>query len=76
MHSTTDNRVPIEQDAVENRGSIARVTNMPRGPGDTVTPAVSTESDAQAVTPSAEYVVDCIFGHCTTLGGFQYWFRW
>ena len=76
MRSATDTTVLIEQDGVENRVSIDRVTKMPRGPGDTVTPATRTESDAEVATPSAEYVVDRIFGHRTARGGVEYKVRW
>ena len=72
----TDTTDLIEQeDGVENRVGIEGVTKMPRGSGDTVTPARSGESDAQVATPSAEYVVDRIFGHCTMRGGTQYQVR-
>ena len=76
VRSATDTTVPIEQDGVENRVSNDRVTKMPRGPGDTVTLATRTESDAEVATPSAEYVVDCIFGHRTARGGVEYKVRW
>ena len=72
MRSATDTTVLIEQDCVENRVSIDRVTKMPRGPGDTVTPATPTEPDAQAATPRVEYVVDRIVGHRMTRGGIEY----
>ena len=42
MRSATENTVFIEQDGMENRVSIDRVTKMPRGPGDTVAPAAPT----------------------------------
>ena len=76
VRAATDTAVLIEQDGVENRVSIDRVTKMPRGPGDTVTPATRTESDAEVATPSAEYVVDRIVGHRTARGGVVYMVRW
>ena len=72
VRSATDTTVLIEQDGVENRVSIDGVTKMPRGPGDTVTPATRTESDEEAATPGAEYVVDRIVGHRTARGGVEY----
>ena len=57
VRSATDTTVLIEQDSVENRVSIDRVTKIPSRPGDTVTPSISTELDAQAITPRVEYVV-------------------
>ena len=56
--------------------SIDRVTKMPRGLGDTVTPATRTELDAEVATLSAEYVVDRIVGHRTACGGVEYKVRW
>ena len=76
LRSATDTTVLIGQDGVENHVSIDRVTKMPRGPGDTVTPATRTESDAEVTTPSAEYVVDRIIGHRTARGGVEYKVRW
>ena len=76
VRSATDTTVLIEQDGVENRVSIDRVTKMPRGPGDTVTPATPTEPDAEVATPGAEYVVDRIVGHRTARGGVEYKVRW
>ena len=69
VRSATDTTVLIEQDGVENRVSIDRVTKIPRGPGDTVTPATPTESDAEIATPRAEYVVDRIVRHRIARGG-------
>ena len=45
VRSATDTTVLIEQDGVENRVSIDRVTKTPREPGDVVIPATRTESD-------------------------------
>ena len=74
--SATDTTVLIEQNGVENRVSIDCVTKMPRGAGETVTPATRTESDEEAATPGAEYVVDRIVGHRTARGGVEYKVRW
>ena len=68
MSIATDTTVLIEQDGVENRVSIERVTEMPRGPGDTVAPTTPSESDPGAATPGADYVVDRIVGHSTARG--------
>ena len=76
VRSATDTPALIEQDGVENRVSIYGVTKMPRGPGDTATPATRTESDAEVATPSAECVVDRIVGHRTALGGIESKVRW
>ena len=76
MRSATDTTVLIEQDGVENRVTIDRVTKMPRGPGDTVASATPTEPDAQDATPRVEYVVDRIVGHRMTRGGIEYKVRW
>ncbi|CDF32918.1 unnamed protein product [Chondrus crispus] len=76
VRSATDTTVLIEQDGVENRVSIDRVTKMPRGPGDTVASAIPSASDAQTTTPRAEYVVDRIVGHRMTRGGTEYKVRW
>ena len=76
VRSATDTTVLIEQDGVENRVSIDRVTKMLRGPGDTVAPATPTEPDVEAATPSAEYVFDRIVGHRPARGGVEYKVRW
>ena len=76
VRSATDTTVLIEQDAVENRVSIDRVTKMPHRPGYTVTPATTTNPGAKAATPGAEYVVDRIVGHRRTRGGVEYKVRW
>ena len=76
VRSATDTTVLIEQDGLENRVSIDCVTKMPRGPGDTVTPATRTESDAEVATPSAEYVVERIVEHRTARGGVEYKVQW
>ena len=76
VRSATDTTVLIEQDGVENRVSIDRVTKIPRGPGDNVTPATPTEPDAEATTPGAEYVVYRTVGHRTTRGGVEYKVLW
>ena len=72
VRSAMDTTVLIEQDGVENRVSIDRVTKMPRRPGDTVTPATRTESDEEAATPGAEHVVERIVRHRTARGGVEY----
>ena len=76
VRSATDTTVLIEQDGLETRVSIDRITKMPRGPGDTVAPATPTELDAQAATPRVEYVVDRIVGHRMTRGEIEYKVRW
>ena len=76
MRSATDTTVLIEQVGLENRVRFDRVTKMPRGPGDTVTPAISTEPDADVAMPGAEYVADRIIGHRTARGGVEYKVRW
>ena len=76
MRSATETTVLIEQDGVENRVSIDRVTKMPRRPGDTVTPATPTEPDEEAAAPGAEYVIDRIVGNRAARGGVEYKMRW
>ena len=72
VRSAADTMVLIEQDGLENRVSIDPVTKIPRGPGDTVTLATSTEPDAQAATPRVEYIVDRTLGNRTTRRGIEY----
>ena len=69
MCSATDTTVLIEQDSVENGVSIDRATNVPQGLKDTVPPAAPIKLEAEPATPSMEYIVDRIAGHCTTRGG-------
>ena len=76
VRSATDTTVLIEQDGVENRVGIDCITKMPRGRRDNVTPATRNESDEEASTPGAEYVVDFIVGHRTAPGRVEYKVRW
>lgn len=72
MNST----VVIDQYGVSNRVSTNRVTNMPRGPRDTVTAARTTDTEQEAEAPTTKYVVDWLVGHLDTESRIQYLVRW
>ena len=76
VRAVTDSTVFIDQDEVSNRVSTDRVTKMPRGPRDTVTPAPNTDTEQEAEAPRTEYVLDRLVGHRESPSGIQYLVRW